>query len=316
MKFAFILIISMLTVAVFGQNEKKIKKEKVVTVDVKKEGESDRKVKIVTEADGESKVIEWTDNGEIPADIKKQLEEEGIEIELFEEGKMGEMIEIEVEEDSSEDIEKVIRIKKKGGEHMSDEDMVWIEDSGDKVIIKKEKYKIITEDGDGNEKVIEWDGEGEMPEEIKEHLKEHDMEIHEGHNGHGERIRIHKRGDRDMEIRKRKMRSGENVFFFDTENDRPGMKRGPKVFMGAQVGNHEKGAEILEILKDSPADNAKMMKGDVVTQINGAKTRSVDGFMGLLSHFDPGDEVEVTIWRDGAEKTIDLTFAERPDHFK
>ena len=70
------------------------------------------------------------------------------------------------------------------------------------------------------------------------------------------------------------------------------------------------------MLKDSPADHAKLEKGDVITKINGARARSMEGLLSLLNHFEPGDKVELTITRDGSEKTLKMTLGERPGHFR
>ncbi len=47
-------------------------------------------------------------------------------------------------------------------------------------------------------------------------------------------------------------------------------------YIGAQVERFNKGAVVLDMMKDSPADKAELEKGDVITKINGAGTRSMD----------------------------------------
>ena len=44
-------------------------------------------------------------------------------------------------------------------------------------MIKKEQYKIKVKDDNGEEVEMIWDGEGEMPEEMKELMDEHDINI-------------------------------------------------------------------------------------------------------------------------------------------
>lgn len=70
-------------------------------------------------------------------------------------------------------------------EKMNSGDQKWITKDGEEIdlkgkkvkMLKKQQYKTITLDEDGNEKVLEWNGEGDMPQEIKDVLEEHDIDI-------------------------------------------------------------------------------------------------------------------------------------------
>jgi len=102
-KITILLISIFLGLNLFGQSEKKIiiKKEKKVVVDkdqndasitVEVEAEDDnRRIVIKTIKDGEEKVLEWKDDGEIPEEIKKELEENDIDIHVIESGEDGEI---------------------------------------------------------------------------------------------------------------------------------------------------------------------------------------------------------------------------------
>jgi len=62
---------------------------------------------------------------------------------------------------------------------------------------------------------------------------------------------------------------------------------------------------------DTPAKNAGLAKGDVITAINGAKVTDLRSYSGMLKQFAPGDVIDVTFTRDGTEQTTSLTLKAR-----
>jgi hypothetical protein len=303
-----------------------VEKKKTVTVDVSKEGKSDRKVKIVTGEDGEQKVIEWMDKGTIPDDIQRQLDEEGIDIDMLNGGN-----EMEVTIDDREDIieiewdgqgEMPAELMKLKDEHDIDIEEYIEGENGEKKIImikkrsisegphkihksviKDQKFKMITIDDKGNENVIEWNGDGDMPEELMEHLGEEDIVFHKGRS---KQIERNKGGERHM------------IFMSDDGeiHEMGAHKKRSNTYMGAQIESTNMGVKVVEIMKDSPADKAKLQKGDVIQKINGARTRSSEDLLDLLNYFEPNDKVELTVLRDGKEKKLTMNLGQRPDNFR
>jgi len=82
---------------------------------------------------------------------------------------------------------------------------IWITDEGEEIdldgkkhkMIKKQQYKIVKKDDDGNEETIEWNGEGEMPNEIKKALEEADIEISE-HESKTVDVKVESEGGKSM----------------------------------------------------------------------------------------------------------------------
>ena len=280
-----------------------VEKEKLVSVDVMKDDTGERKIKIVMDADGEQSVYEWSDTGEIPAEVKQQLEDAGIDLQILD-GSKGSGVEekvIEIEWDGEGEMpEELKMLKEKHGvdisEYLTDEDIagkkkkiVMVEKhisetkEGAPTIRKRmkkgQRFKTVTIDGDGNQNVMEWEGDPSQVHEI------HKMKSLEG---------------------------GDMIFIGDGSSK----VEVSDAYMGAQIESVDGGARVLDMLKDSPADHAKLEKGDVITKINGARARSMEGLLSLLNHFEPGDKVELTITRDGSEKTLKMTLGERPGHFR
>jgi len=68
-----------------------------------------------------------------------------------------------------------------------------------------------------------------------------------------------------------------------------------------------KGAYIKEVEMDSPAMAAGLQSGDVITKVDGENIFNVDGYESRLLSLAPGDMVEITIERQGAEGYTEIT---------
>lgn len=56
-----------------------------------------------------------------------------------------------------------------------------------------------------------------------------------------------------------------------------------------------------------PADKAGIRDGDIITSVNGYKVGEVASVSTLISEYEPGQKVEVTVFRDGREQTFTAT---------
>jgi S1-C subfamily serine protease len=66
------------------------------------------------------------------------------------------------------------------------------------------------------------------------------------------------------------------------------------------------------IVPGSPADNAGLAAGDIVTAINGRQINATQDLDDLLTLFTPGDRVTLDVLRGGTTLQIGVTLAERP----
>jgi serine protease Do len=75
------------------------------------------------------------------------------------------------------------------------------------------------------------------------------------------------------------------------------------------------GAQIVQIVEGSPAEESGLQLGDIITAIDSKKIASYTELSNALSYYQPGEEVEITVQRiEGrtfTEKTITVTLAEK-----
>jgi C-terminal processing protease CtpA/Prc len=72
----------------------------------------------------------------------------------------------------------------------------------------------------------------------------------------------------------------------------------------------EHGALISEVMKDSPAEKAGLLAGDVITKIGDKAVDDEGDVRHLIQEHKPGDQVDFTVMRDGKEETVKVTLGE------
>jgi putative serine protease PepD len=84
-------------------------------------------------------------------------------------------------------------------------------------------------------------------------------------------------------------------------------------YLGVFVGDaNGAGAKIARVHGGSPAANAGIKAGDVVTAFGGRTIRGADDLTAAVAAHKPGDKVSVTFERGGSSKTVDVTLGNRP----
>jgi serine protease Do len=76
----------------------------------------------------------------------------------------------------------------------------------------------------------------------------------------------------------------------------------------------DSGVEVRKVDENSPASKAGLKEDDVVLDVNGKTIDNIEQFQSTIGEIQPGTKVNLTIWRDGAKRTIAATLAERPDN--
>ncbi len=341
--------------------------EKEVTVDIDdKTGKSVKTIKVkVKNNDGTEKVMEWSgsDESEMPDEMKELMKD--VKIMVDEESNGTDITkDVTVHIDGKNKSSKKVKIVKSenGEEHIIewegnndneipaeikkelDDVKVIIRDGGktSKSISRQEKQvKIRIKEDDGTEKIMEWNGEGEMPAEIKEHM--------ESAEARKKTIRIKKNGTDDVEvyewdgsselpadIRKKLEKEGfllsdENVFIYesddsandqdikiikdagdkhiwiDTDDDkiiihRDGGSQKPR--LGIRAENHVDGVRVQSIVDSSPASMSGLEKGDIIYKIDDKNIGSVLQLTDYLDNAPAGKTIKMKVLKSGQKKTI------------
>ncbi len=74
-----------------------------------------------------------------------------------------------------------------------------------------------------------------------------------------------------------------------------------------------KGVLIADVLQDSPANKAGLQAGDIILEFDGHKIESPPDLQRTVGLTNPGKGVQVKVWRDRAEKQVELKIAEAPE---
>ena len=73
------------------------------------------------------------------------------------------------------------------------------------------------------------------------------------------------------------------------------------------------GVAVTNVVRDSPADKAGFSVGDVILEVNGRKITGQSNLLGTVERLNIGKRYDVKVLRNGVEKTLRITPAERPN---
>lgn len=73
------------------------------------------------------------------------------------------------------------------------------------------------------------------------------------------------------------------------------------------------GALITQVVSDTPAEDAGLRVGDIITAIDLIPVDANHPLADVVAQYEPGDRVTLTIWRSGQIEEILITLGEHPD---
>jgi len=74
-----------------------------------------------------------------------------------------------------------------------------------------------------------------------------------------------------------------------------------------------KGVYVESVEKDSPADKAGLVKGDIITKIEGKNVSSINELNRIKYTYNIGDTVKLTVYKDGSEREVNIKLVEMPE---
>jgi PDZ domain-containing secreted protein len=164
---------------------------------------------------------------------------------------------------------------------------------------------------------MEWEGEGEMPEEMAKEMK--NVKIKKIKDGDNMTITIDAEGDEEngkvivMEEAGKGKKKNKMMFiedtdkvFFNEKGRKLRMEKGNdnKATLGVNIDDTEDGVLITDIVEGSAAAKADLRRDDVILKINDKYIFTSDGLLKALRPFNPGETIKVRYIRDGKEKSV------------
>ena len=81
----------------------------------------------------------------------------------------------------------------------------------------------------------------------------------------------------------------------------------PELINEKKLNGPTSGTYVAEIEERSAAMAAGLAEGDIITAINGKPTRTTAEMQEVITHFSPGDEVNIEYYRDGKAYSVETT---------
>ena len=106
-----------------------------------------------------------------------------------------------------------------------------------------------------------------------------------------------------------------------------GMTVTPEIAQAMSLDEGQRGVLVVEVIGDSPADNAGLqgsqesatiqgqqvlVGGDVIVAWDGKTVTQMEGLQALVSAGHPGQQVTVTVLRDGTQMDLQVTLEAYP----
>jgi|GEM_PF-6897209 len=343
-----------------GQNEINIdvhdgsmhgKSDRDISIDIDSaivDGKKIRQIKLTIKNDGAERIVEWEDQGEIPPEIQKLMEEQGINVSIInnadekitagnninvnvskneKNGIIERTIELDTEADGEhtklkwqddgtipEEIQKQlnelgINIYEHLGhhEHDSDDHIYFVESDDNGLIVDRVSDQ-------GPITVHRTYGEGKLKSDITELLKEAGVYLDETNDGTKgvQNVVIHKSKNGDLTATRwtgngeapEAMEAVFKKYSAVISREKPARAITPQ--LGVGIDNHEAGSYITEVLENTAAAEAGIMAGDVITHVNDRKV-SPWRLKNFISLRKVGEQIKISILRDGVSKDIIAT---------
>jgi len=87
----------------------------------------------------------------------------------------------------------------------------------------------------------------------------------------------------------------------------------PRPWLGVTFSMEPEGARVIEVVPESPAEQAGIEVDDIITEVDGDAVTEAEPLNELILRYEPRDRVELTVERDDRELTIRVRLTARMD---
>lgn len=81
-------------------------------------------------------------------------------------------------------------------------------------------------------------------------------------------------------------------------------------FMGVNLQASDRGVQVTNVTKDSPAEKGGLKRGDIIIKVNGDSYTDIRKLIPRVKSFPPGEEIRLTLLRDNKEIVADVILGE------
>ncbi len=263
--------------------------------------------------DHDIRIFKMGSDEEMPEDIRKMLEEQGIDLEQMKKGGQG-----------------IRMYKTQNG---------FGENGGINDFFPKENTNII----DRETKVFRITNIDELDNEIINEIAEmgvSESELRERFDAAENSVRIFKEGLQAVEVEVDAPTAQQQMFFIgedeevleiDPDMDFEWIEKqveseversiervsDDKPYLGITMGNIGNGVIILRVSKDSPAEKAGLKENDIITTLNGVKIENTEALIEEIQKMKVGDALQIAYTREREMYTTNATLAKKETpHFK
>lgn len=83
----------------------------------------------------------------------------------------------------------------------------------------------------------------------------------------------------------------------------------PRAWLGVNLEDAPNGARVIQVMSGSPAQDAGIQPGDVVTAVDAESIATASQLVRLVRDHDPGDDLALTLDRDGSELSLQVSLS-------
>ena len=228
-------------------------------------------------------------------------------------------------------VKKEVKTKKVVKKKVKKEESVSLEVNVDMVDGKEVTSYVLKETIDGKTKVTKWNGEGEMPDNLKEHVENVEIQRMDGEgmeskeekviivemDDNGEKKIMKWNSDEEMSEEMKKVLDENEIEILEDGDVKVKKQKvyklkgdskyyDVKVRMAIGLDPSADGVKVSYVEPDGPAGKAGVKENDTLIKIGEQMIFTEESVYKALSNYNPGDEASVIVLRAGKEVNLNV----------